>query len=132
MRILSTTFREGSVIVRGADQQTADMFRYLSPEARVRRDHPLRTIRQMTDGVLKTLSPRFARRYSDRFAQRLSLNVLALNTRSQVGFVALIGPRAQSREPKVLLFQRPAKALGSKECLGTTAAALEHEGREGR
>jgi transposase len=65
MRILSTTFREGSVSVRGEDQQTADMFRYLSPEARVRRDHPLRTIRQMTDAVLKTVSPRFARMYSD-------------------------------------------------------------------
>jgi hypothetical protein len=65
MRILSTTFREGSVSVRGEDQQTADMFGYLSPEARVRRDHPLRTIRQMTDAVLKTRSPRFARMYSD-------------------------------------------------------------------
>jgi transposase len=61
MRILSTTFREGSVSVRGEDQQTAAMFSDLSPEARVRRDHPLRTIRQMTDAVLKTLSLRFAR-----------------------------------------------------------------------
>src|SRR5438552_3514771 len=63
MRILSTTFSERSV--RGEDQQTADMFSYLSPEARVRLDHPLRAIREMTDAVLKTLSPRFARMYSD-------------------------------------------------------------------
>jgi transposase len=51
--------------VRGDDQQTADMFSYLSPESRVHRDHPLRTIRRMTDSVLKTLSPRFARIYSE-------------------------------------------------------------------
>jgi transposase len=41
------------------------MFSYLSPEARVGKDHPLRAIRQMTDGVFKRLSPRFARLYSD-------------------------------------------------------------------
>jgi transposase len=51
--------------VRGDDQQTADMFSYLSPESRVHRDHPLRTIRRMTDSVLKTLSPRFAQIYSE-------------------------------------------------------------------
>jgi transposase len=51
--------------MRGPDEQTADMFSYLSPEARVRADHPLRAIRQMTDQVLRELSPRFERMYSD-------------------------------------------------------------------
>jgi transposase len=51
--------------VRGPDEQTKHLFSYLSPEARVRPDHPLRPIRQMTDQVLKTLSPRFTRMYSD-------------------------------------------------------------------
>jgi transposase len=41
------------------------MFSYLSPETRVRPDHPLRAIRAMTDDVFKRLSPRFARLYSD-------------------------------------------------------------------
>jgi transposase len=41
------------------------MFSYLSPEARVRPDHPLRAIRRLTDDVFKRLSPRFARLYSD-------------------------------------------------------------------
>jgi transposase len=41
------------------------MFSYLSPEARVRQDHPLRAIRRMTDDVFKRLSSRFARLYSD-------------------------------------------------------------------
>jgi hypothetical protein len=30
------------------------MFRYLSPEARVRRDHPLRTIRQMSSRRIRS------------------------------------------------------------------------------
>lgn len=51
--------------MRGPDEQTQDMFSYLSPEARVREDHPLRAIRRMTDDVFTELSPRFARLYSD-------------------------------------------------------------------
>jgi transposase len=51
--------------VRGADEQTQHMFSYLSPEARVRPDHPLRAIRRMTDDAFKPLSRRFARLYSD-------------------------------------------------------------------
>jgi transposase len=41
------------------------MFSYVAPEQRVRPDHPLRAIRQMTDEVLVRLSPRFERMYSD-------------------------------------------------------------------
>ncbi len=59
------TSSEGSDRMRGPDEQTADMFSYLSPEARVRADHPLRAIRRMTDQVLQELSPRFERMYSD-------------------------------------------------------------------
>ena len=40
------------------------MFSYLSPEQRVRKDHPLRPIRTMVDKVLKELSPEFAKMYS--------------------------------------------------------------------
>ena len=40
------------------------MFSYVTPEARVRADHPLRPIRRMTDTALRTLSPRFDRLYS--------------------------------------------------------------------
>ena len=38
--------------MRGEDQKQNHMFSYLSPEARVRKDHPLRIIRAMTDDVL--------------------------------------------------------------------------------
>jgi transposase len=56
---------EGSGRMRGPDEQTKDMFSYLSPEQRVRPDHPLRTIRRMTDEVLQSLSLRFTKMYSD-------------------------------------------------------------------
>jgi transposase len=51
--------------MRGPDDQTSGMFSYLSPEQRVRPDHPLRVIRRMTDEVFATLSPRFTKMYSD-------------------------------------------------------------------
>ncbi len=45
--------------MRGGDQTQNHMFSYLSPETRVRRDHPLRVIRTMVDEVLTQLSRRF-------------------------------------------------------------------------
>jgi len=53
--------REG---MRGADHQQSHMFSYLSPEMRVRKDHPLRTIRAMVDEVLSQLSRRFDTMYA--------------------------------------------------------------------
>ena len=45
--------------MRGDDEQSGHLFSYLSPEQRVPADHPLRTIRVMTDEALRRLSPRF-------------------------------------------------------------------------
>jgi len=45
--------REG---ICGADQQQNHIFSYLSPEERVRKDHPLRKVRDMVDEVLSQLS----------------------------------------------------------------------------
>jgi transposase len=53
--------REG---MRGDDQQQNHIFSYLSPEARVRKDHPLRAIRAMVDEVLTQLSRRFDTMYA--------------------------------------------------------------------
>src|SRR5712692_2578793 len=53
--------REG---MRGDDQQQNHMFSYLSPEMRVRKDHPLRAIRAMVDEVLTHLSRRFDGMYA--------------------------------------------------------------------
>ena len=50
--------------MRGDDQQQNHIFSYLSPEARVRKDHPLRAIRAMVDEVLAQLSRRFDTMYA--------------------------------------------------------------------
>jgi transposase len=50
--------------MRGNDEQQNHIFSYLSPEQRVRKDHPLRAIRAMVDEVLKQLSPRFDKMYA--------------------------------------------------------------------
>jgi transposase len=51
--------------MRGADEQQSQIFSYLSPEARVRKDHPLRAIRVMVDGVLAQMSGCFDAMYAD-------------------------------------------------------------------
>jgi transposase len=50
--------------MRSKDVQETAMWSYVSPEARVPADHPLRPIREMVNAVLKTLSPDFDRIYS--------------------------------------------------------------------
>ena len=57
-------YLEGSVAMRGDDPRNESMFSYVTPETRVRSDHPLRPIRRMTDAALAQLSPRFDRLYS--------------------------------------------------------------------
>ncbi len=50
--------------MRGTDQQQNHVFSYISPEQRVRKDHPLRPIRAMVDEILKQLSPQFNKMYA--------------------------------------------------------------------
>src|SRR5450755_2442268 len=50
--------------MRGTDQQQSHVFSYISPEQRVRKDHPLRPIRTMVDDILKQLSPQFNKMYA--------------------------------------------------------------------
>jgi len=50
--------------MRGDDLKHDAMFSYLSPEARVPQDHPLRVLRQLVDRILVELSPEFGRLYS--------------------------------------------------------------------
>src|SRR4029078_13717346 len=59
--------REG---MRGEDKQQNHIFSYLSPEARVRKDHPLRAIRTMMDEVLSQLSRRFVRIQANKAAKQ--------------------------------------------------------------
>src|SRR5262250_2810321 len=50
--------------MRGTDQQQTHVFSYISPDQRVRSDHPLRPIRTMVDEILKQLSPQFNKMYA--------------------------------------------------------------------
>jgi transposase len=50
--------------MRGIDHQQADMYSYLSPEQRVRGNHPLRKIRAMADEALENMSERFDGMYA--------------------------------------------------------------------
>jgi len=50
--------------MRGTDQQQSHVFSYISPQQRVRSDHPLRPIRTMVDEILKQLSPQFNKMYA--------------------------------------------------------------------
>ncbi len=50
--------------MRGKDVQQQAMFSYLSPEARVPQDHPLRPIRDLVNQALAELSGEFQAMYS--------------------------------------------------------------------
>ena len=50
--------------MRGDDVQQQAMFSYLSPEARVPQDHPLRPIRRMVNQALAELDGEFQAMYS--------------------------------------------------------------------
>lgn len=50
--------------MRGTDLQQGHVFSYVSPEQRVRKDHPLRPIRTMVDQILKQLSRQFDTMYA--------------------------------------------------------------------
>ncbi len=51
--------------MRGHDERSDFLFSYVAPEHRVPKDHPLRTVRQLSDAALARLSRRFAKLYSD-------------------------------------------------------------------
>lgn len=48
------------------DHQQGHVFSYLSPEERVRKDHPLRAVRGVMDEILREMSPQFDNMYSRR------------------------------------------------------------------
>jgi len=55
--------RELEQQMRGADERPGSMFSYVSLEERVPADHPLRSIRQITDRALAPLSPQLGALY---------------------------------------------------------------------
>ena len=51
--------------MRGSDERSGSLFSYVDLEARVRKDHPLRTIREIANAALRDLSKDFDRLYTD-------------------------------------------------------------------
>jgi transposase len=51
--------------MRGSDESSGSLFSYVDLEARVRRDHPLRTIREIANAALSDLSKAFTALYTD-------------------------------------------------------------------
>ena len=50
--------------MRGEDRNTVALFSYVSCEARVAKDHPLRAIREIVNAALAALAPEFEKLYA--------------------------------------------------------------------
>ena len=55
--------------MRGSDERSGSLFSYVDLEARVRPDHPLRTIREIANGALADLTGEFATLYPERLGR---------------------------------------------------------------
>lgn len=51
--------------MRGSDERSGSLFSYVALQARVRRDHPLRAIREIANAALSDLSRAFSALYTD-------------------------------------------------------------------
>src|SRR5574341_1793509 len=89
--IISTQLSFKEKLMRGEDRRQSGVFSYISPEQRVPSNHPLRTIRSLTDQALEGLSSRFEGLYSpvgrpsippEKLLRALLLQVLS-STRSE-------------------------------------------------
>src|SRR3954465_10736738 len=50
--------------MRGSDKRSGSLFSYIDLESRIRRDHPLRAIRQLADAALESLTAGFGELYA--------------------------------------------------------------------
>ena len=55
--------------MRGSDRRSGSLFSYVDLEVRVRRDHPLRRIKQFADAALEALSEDFSVLYAARMGR---------------------------------------------------------------
>ena len=102
--------------MRGADAQTGALFSYLSPDALVPRDHPLRAIQQLVNAALEKLSPRFSKLYAtggrDSIAPEKLLRALLLQA-----FYGVRSERQLMEQITYMLF-RWFLGLSMDACLG--------------
>ena len=55
--------------MRGLDERSGSLFSYVDLEARVRRDHPLRAIREIANAALAAMKREFAALYAPRMGR---------------------------------------------------------------
>jgi transposase len=61
---LTASEANSEIVMRGGDVRTGSLFSYVDIERRVRRDHPLQTIRRLVNEALGALEADFAALYS--------------------------------------------------------------------
>ena len=62
--------------MRGSDERTGSLFSYVDLEVRVRKDHPLRTIRRIVNETLAAMEGDFAALYSSIGRSSIALEKL--------------------------------------------------------
>ena len=62
--LVSTARPNKNKVCAEKDEQQLDVFSYVSPEQRVLHDHPLRSLRAMSDDALQQLRPRLNKLYA--------------------------------------------------------------------
>ncbi len=96
--------------MRGGDIKTESLFSYVSCEARVPLDHPLRQIRAIVDEALAVLSPEFATLYSPIGRPSISAGEVAAGAACPgllFGMIRAPVDRATGLQPDVPLVRRP-------------------------
>ena len=64
----------------GKDEQQLDVFSYISPEQQVPQDHPLCSLRAVTEEALRELQPRFNKLYAKTGRPLVVLGLASLFT----------------------------------------------------
>ena len=95
--------------MRGSDEQSGSLFSYVDLEARVRRDHPLRPIREIANAALADLSDDFAALYPPRLGRPSIPPERLLRAMLLQAFYGILDNYANHKHPKVIewLGRRP-------------------------
>ncbi len=103
--------------MRGHENPQASMISYVSLEQRVPKDHPLRTLCALVDGILAKMSALFDRRYSHTGRPSISLEQLRRARLVQILFT-------------IRSVRKPCAAIGADKGYDTPefGAALERRG----
>jgi hypothetical protein len=75
--------------MRGSDERPGSSFSYVDLEARVRSDHPLRTIREIANAALNDLSRTFAALYTDLVSSCLAISPTSVRRAAMIETAAI-------------------------------------------